>query len=251
MRVRIDLLPRDGYAGESVVLIDVLKLSTVAPLLFDKGLERLVVCGSIRGARQAAEGGRLLVGERGGVPPEGFNHASSPSLLQKYDFGGRQAVLVSDNGPRALPQVTGASLVLLGSLYNARAVAQAVLDSGAERVSLVCCGHQGQEDLDDAMAAGFLAGEIGFLAREMGQLAGDVELEGAARLAVGLLRAFPDPIEALWHSAAGRDLRRMELGEDLAVASAISQSRHVPRLSGVEEGKYKPLYHFEALPLAG
>ena len=237
MRVRIDLLPRAEYAGELVVLIDVLKSCTVAPLLFDRGLERLVVCGSIRGARRAAEGGRLLVGERGGVPPEGFNHASSPSLLQKYDFGGREAVLVSDNAPLTLPQVAGASQVLLGSLYNARAVAEAVLEAGAERVSLVCCGHQGQEDLDDAMTAGFLAGEIGYLA-------GDVQLEGAARLAVGLLRAFPDPLEALWHSTAGRELRRLELTEDLAVASAISQSQHVPRLESVEEGQYRPLFHF-------
>lgn len=242
MRVRIDLLPKSEYAGEYVVLIDVLKSCTVAPVLFDNGLEHLVVGGSLRDARRAAEGGRLLVGERGGVPPEGFNHLSSPAQLRNRDFRGREAVLVSDNAPRALPQVAGASRVLLASLYNARAVARAVLASGAERVSLVCCGHQGQEDLDDAMTAGFLAGEIGYLA-------GEVQLEGAARLAVGLLRAFPDPLEALWHSTAGRDLRRLEFSEDLAIASVISQSQHVPSLSEVEEGKYRPLYHFDTKPI--
>lgn len=241
MRVRIDLLPKPEYRGESVVLIDVLKTCTVAPVLFDNGLERLILCGSLKDARRAGEG-RLLVGERSGMPPEGFNHVSSPSLLRNHDFSGRQAVLVSDNAPRVLPLLEGADRVLLGSLYNARAVAQAVLASGAERVSLVCCGFRGQEDLDDAMASGFLAGEIG-------HLAGRVQLEGAARLAVGLLRAFPDPLEALWHSTAGRELRKLELAEDLAVASAVSQSLHVPRLVEVEEGRNKKLYHFESRPV--
>ena len=244
MRVRIDLLPEPEYAGEIVVLIDVLKSCTVAPLLFDKGLEHLVLCGSLREARRAAESGRILVGERGGMPPEGFNHPSSPSLLAGRDFSGREAVLVTDNAPKTLPQVAGAAQVLLASLYNARAVARAVLESGAERVSLVCCGYQGQEDLDDAMTAGFIAGEIGYLA-------GDVQLEGAARLAVGLLRAFPDPLEALWHSTAGRELRRLELAEDLAVASVVSQSEHVPRLTHVEDGKYRQLFHFEPLSAPG
>lgn len=244
MRVRIDLLPKPDYAGETVVLIDVLKSCTVAPVLFDNGLERLIVSGSLRDARQAAEGGRLLVGERGGVPPEGFNHASSPTLLRNHDFSGREAVLVSENAPRSLPLVDAAGQVLLASLYNARATARAVLASGAERVSLVCCGFRGQEDLDDAMTAGFLAGEIGYLA-------GEVQLEGAARLAVGLLRAFPDPLEALWHSTAGRELRRLELTEDLAAASVVSQSQHVPRLVSIEEGKYRQLYHFDAQTIDG
>lgn len=243
MRVRIDLLPKPEYAGELVVLIDVLKAGTVAPLLFDNGLERLVVSGSIRDARVAAAGGRKLIGERSGVPPEGFNHASSPSLLGRHDFRGQEAVLVSDNASKALPLLDGANEVLLGSLYNARATARAVLATGAERVSLVCCGFQGQEDLDDTMTSGFLAGEIG-------HLLGTVQLEGAARLAVGLLRAFPDPLEALWHSTAGRELRRLELSEDLAPASSVSQSQNVPRLVAVEEGKNKKLYHFEPQPVS-
>jgi 2-phosphosulfolactate phosphatase len=223
MRVRIDLLPRDDYRGELVILVDILRSSTVAPLLFQNGLTQLALCASLRQARREARSGDLLIGERAGVPPEGFNYPNSPAALSQVDFSGRQAVLVSDNAPRALPLLDGAEGVLLGSLYNAGAVASAAAASGTELVSLVCSGKGGQEDLDDTMAAGFMAGEIA-------RLAPGTRLEGGAPLALGLLRAFPDPLEALWHSAAGRELRRNDLAEDLAVASLVSQTNHVPRL---------------------
>ncbi|MEX2542875.1 MAG: 2-phosphosulfolactate phosphatase [Trueperaceae bacterium] len=244
MRVRIDLLPRPVYHGELVVLIDILRSCTVAPVLFDGGLSRLTMCASLREARKDAAGGKLLVGERAGVPPEGFNYGNSPSELRRADLAGREAVVVSDNAPKALPALEGASEVLLASLYNAAAVASAVRSAARERVSLVCSGYHGQEDLDDTMAAGFLAGEIS-------RLTGGVRFEGAARLAIGLLRAFPDPLEALWHSTAGRTLRSHELAEDLAVASMISQSDHVPRLVAIDAGRHSDLYRFESLSAAG
>jgi 2-phosphosulfolactate phosphatase len=223
MRVRIDLLPRGDYRGELVILVDILRSGTVAPLLFEDGLTRLALSASLRHARREARPGDLLIGERDGVPPEGFNYPNSPAALRGMDFSGKQAILVSDNAPRALPALAGAKSVLLGSLYNAGAVARAAAEAGSELVSLVCSGKAGQEDLDDTMAAGFLAGEIA-------RVAPGTRLEGGAPLAIGLLRAFPDPLEALWHSSAGRELRRNDLAEDLAVASLVSQTNHVPRL---------------------
>lgn len=240
MRLRIDLLPGADYGGELVVLIDILRGCTVAPLLFDGGLSSLTLCASLREARKAARKGQLLLGERAGVPPEGFNHGISPAALRSVDLRGRDAVMLSDNAPRALPKLTGASEVLLASLYNAAAVAAAVREAGPDRVSLVCAGYHGQEDLDDTMAAGVVAGEIS-------RLVGDVHFEGAARLALGLSRTCPDPLEALWHSSAGRSLRRHELADDLAIASSISQSDHVPRLAAIDDSEKDTLYRFESL----
>lgn len=244
MRIRIDLVPARDYAGELVVLIDVLRSCTVAPILFDNGVQSLTMSASIREARREAADGKLLVGERGGVPPEGFNYRNSPSALRSLDFSGRSAVLVANNAPRALPALVTGEQVLLGSLYNARAVAETVRAADAESVSLVCSGYMGQEDLDDTVAAGFLAGEIS-------RLVAGVRLEGASRLSVGLLRAFPDPLEALWHSTAGRELRANELTDDLAVASMVSISPHVPKLVDVSAGRHADLFRFESAFSAG
>ncbi|MEJ2289765.1 MAG: 2-phosphosulfolactate phosphatase, partial [Deinococcales bacterium] len=71
MRIHTDLTPTGSYR-DVVVLIDVLRTCTVAPLLFERGLTELALTPSLRSARAAASEGWLLLGERQGVPAEGF-----------------------------------------------------------------------------------------------------------------------------------------------------------------------------------
>lgn len=241
MRLRVDLLPTPGAEG-LVVLVDTLRTCTVAPILFDNGLELLTLTPRLKAARRyAAETGALLLGERAGVPPEGFNYGNSPAELRRVRFDGRAAVMVSENAPAALARLSRANGVLLASLYNAEAVVARVLAQEPDLVTLVCSGFGGREDLDDVLTAGFLAARLRGYRPE-------AEFEGAARFAAGLLRAFPDPVEGLWDSAAGRDLRGLELGDDLAVAGMVAQSGVVPRLEGREERDEGPLFHFRADP---
>src|SRR5690606_33610953 len=101
MKINTDLLPSGPYEGV-VVLIDVLRTCTVAPLLVDMGVTELALTASLRTAKSAAQEGALLVGERQGVPPEGFNHGNSPVQLASADVAGRSVVMVSENAPRWL-----------------------------------------------------------------------------------------------------------------------------------------------------
>lgn len=238
MQVHTDLIPNGPY-GDVVVLIDVLRTSTIAPLLFDDGLEELGLTASVRRARAHAKErpGTLLLGERDGMPPEGFNHGAAPSEIRRVKLEATSAVLMTENAPKAAEQVAAADIVLLGSLYNAHAVAAAAKRLAKERVSLVCCGFRGEPDLDDCLAAGLIAG----LLLEPGSTA-----SGATRFAMGMLRSYPDPLVALWHSTAGSYLRGLGSDEDLALAAATSVSSSVPRLVAVEEGGVAPLFRFTA-----
>lgn len=238
MLINTDLVPTGPYT-DVVVLIDVLRSCTVAPLLFDKGAVNLSLTTSMRRARTEAGAGRVLVGERQGVPPEGFNHGNSPSNLARIDFTGREVVMVSENAPRWLEQLDGARHVLLGSLYNAGAVARRAGELAAARVDLVCSGFSGEPDLDDTLAAAVIAG---FLrdARPEAQVA------GATRLATTVLRAFPDPVDVLWRSVAGQYLRSIGLEQDIGLAARVSASDMVPQLAASMPGEYGTLYRFEA-----
>ncbi len=236
MNVRVDLLPKPPY-DDVVILIDVLRSSTVAPLLFDNGLEELHISTKLKLARQfAADTGALLLGERNGLPPEGFNYGNSPSELADIRFSGH-AVLVSENAPKKLPLLENAKHLLLGSFYNSHAVVERALALAKNNIYLVGCGLWDQEDLDDTVAAGYFASKFK-------KLNSNVKLEGAARLSMSLGRAFPDPLEALWYSSAGYFLRKMGAQDDLAMASLIDQTAHVPELSNIVIDEFGTLYSF-------
>ncbi|HZJ08979.1 MAG TPA: 2-phosphosulfolactate phosphatase [Trueperaceae bacterium] len=264
MQLQTDLIPNGPY-GDVVVLIDVLRTSTVAPLLFDNGLNELGLTASVRRARAAAaeRPGTLLMGERDGLPPEGFNHGAAPAELRRHDFTGRSAILMTENAPRAAAAVAGADHVLLGSLYNAHAVAAAAARLAKTRISLVCCGFGGEPDLDDCLAAGLIAGLLmqqlppsagadepeprgaaGDAAEPHGASGGAIEPRGATRFALGMLRSYTDPLVALWHSTAGTYLRGLGSDEDLALAAATSVSSSVPELRASDNQGVAPLFRF-------
>ena len=239
MHIRIDLLPSPPY-DDVVVLIDVLRTCTVAPILFENGLKELQVATKLKVARALGETtGATLIGERKGLPPEGFNYGNSPARLRQVDFSGAQAVLVSENAPATLALLDGAEHLLLGSLYNADAVMRQALSLSQGHIYLVCCGLWGQEDLDDTLAAGFLAAGLS-------RLEPSARLSGGSRLALSLLETFPDPLGALWRSSSGNYLRKLQLADDIAVASLISQTEHVPALSATQNRDDAVLYTFSA-----
>jgi 2-phosphosulfolactate phosphatase len=249
MRLKVDLIPRGGYENAVVVVVDVLRATTTTPLLFSRGLKTLFMTPSLGAARAyATQGGHLLIGEREGLPPEGFNYGASPADLSRVDFTDKTAVMTTQNGPRSLSIVSDAHTVLLGSFYNARAVSDAALEiarqSDIEEIAIVCAGQDGLESLDDTLCAGFLARRI---ERAVTHDGGRLEYRDAAQLAVHLLRAFPDPQEALILSAAGQLLQRIGLFEDIAFASLISQTDCVPKLVEVIEFNPEPVYRVEPL----
>ena len=238
LRLRVDLLPKAGYS-DTVILIDVLRATTTAAVLLERGARQLLITPSLKTARALAEReNALLVGERGGLPPEGFHFGNSPSELISQDFEQAIVVITTTNGATALPAVAGARTVLLGSLFNARATVAAALSAATTELAIVCAGREGEEALDDTLCAGFLAA--------LAQRGNDAcELQDAAHLAIAVHRSYPDPQEALWRSQAGRSLVRLGLQEDLAWSSLISQTERVPRRTGHEVVLGADVFRFE------
>lgn len=228
MQIHVELMPVTA-AADVVVVVDALRSCTSAPLAFDRGLVSLDFTTSLRLARRAAADMELLLlGESGGMVPEGFNHSNSPVVLSSLDLTDRRAVLVSENAPQAVEFNHGARHLLLGSLYNATAVARRAVQLATESITVVGAGFRNQEDLDDTIAAAVITAELKRALPEAGR-------SGAIALCDSLLRAFPDPVEALWHSTAGRYLRQLEHAQDIGLAGAVSQSDSVPERSGIVE----------------
>jgi 2-phosphosulfolactate phosphatase len=253
MQLVVDLLPKDHYE-DVVVVIDVLRTCTAAAVLCANGLDELYVCLSVRSSHKFAKSRPksqpplLLLGERGGMPPEGFNYSNSPTELMNVDVRNKAALLLSNNSPTVLRHTAAATHVLLGSLYNAHAVMRHAAALATNTIHLVCSGHLGDEDIGDILAAGFMAAMLSQVILPTsadGSL--QLELDGTALMAITLLKAFRDPLEALWHARAGQVLKQLDQASDVAFASYISQAEAVPHLTKVIPGHPADLYQFEVL----
>ncbi len=203
------LVPGDLGDGTAVVVLDVVRATTVLVTALAAGARGVTTVGGVDEARAlAARTGALLVGERGGLPPEGFDLGNSPCDFTASVCEGRDVVLTTTNGTRAVERCAAAGRVLAGALVNAEATARALVDGGAEDVLLVCAGSGGRVAADDVAAAGCLAGSLALL--------GGAEPGDGARVAAALFDAWKHDLRGLLRrSLSGRKLSDVGLGTDL------------------------------------
>lgn len=168
-----DHVDPDHLRGRVAVVIDVLRATTTITVALENGAGAVVPVGSVDAARLVAHdrAGALLCGERGGVRPEGFDLGNSPAEYSRERVGGRDLVLTTTNGTRALHMCSGADTVLAGSVVNLGAVCEALDGLGVDAV-LVCSGTDRRVSLEDCLCAGLMAQRLG----------GRFELDDSVRL---------------------------------------------------------------------
>jgi 2-phosphosulfolactate phosphatase len=223
------------------VVVDVLRASSSLVVLLERGVEEVLLAASVPEARRLARERPhyLLCGERGGLPPRGFQYGNSPVEFAGLDLTGQRAILCTSNGTRALARAATAPLVLTGALLNASAVARAAAEAAAKRgldVAVVCSGDEGGTafSLEDALGAGAIVDAILGLGREVPRL----ELSDAALAALTIYRAHQGQEQAaLRASSHARDLEGLGLGEDLSFCARRDAFASVPYLLRDAEGR--------------
>lgn len=85
----------------------------------------------------------LLVGERHGKKCDGFDYGNSPSSIPEGSLKGKCIIHTTSAGTQGIMNATNASEIITGSLVNAKAVAEYILEKQPEAVSLVCMGNGG------------------------------------------------------------------------------------------------------------
>lgn len=206
------------------VVFDVLRATTTMAALLDAGAAGIRAVGEVGAARalKASDPAVLLAGERGGVPPKGFDLGNSPVRIDPAMVGGRVVVMSTTNGTRAVERAGGARIVLMGSLTNLDALADR-LRAIAEDAVLVCAGTDGGRSDEDELAAGMLIERLrGWVTTEaaedaMDRATGSIGASGGVAAAVG----------RSWHA---RRLVELGFGEDVAFCARVSITRTVPTL---------------------
>jgi 2-phosphosulfolactate phosphatase len=111
----------------TAVIVDALRASCTAAMLFDAGATDITLVPDIKTAHawktDNPEG--LLFGERDGLPPEGFDFGNSPREVSAAN--GKSIGFTTSNGTALMLEAWGASQVYMASVTNAMALAQRLL----------------------------------------------------------------------------------------------------------------------------
>ena len=127
------------------VIIDVFRAFSLECYLYDMGVKEIRPVGTIEEAFSLRNtiADSILIGERGGKKCEGFDYGNSPSAVAPQVVKGKTIVHTTSAGTQGIVNATGASEIITGSLVNAKAVAEYILEKQPEDVSLVCMGNAG------------------------------------------------------------------------------------------------------------
>jgi 2-phosphosulfolactate phosphatase len=232
MRITVALTPgllRDPSAS-AVGVVDVLRASSSLVTMFERGLLRALIAGTLNEARQLAlRNFSLLCGEIKSVPAPGFDYGNSPAQYAEVSLKGKSAVLFTTNGTRAIRAAAQAPVVAVASLLNRRAAAARLLDEATRRnldIALVCAGRERglAFSLEDSIAAGAMV-------EATHEADPAVLLTDEAWAAYHLWRWYRgDAMRAFRQSAHGRALLGLGFEDDLRFAAQLDAFDTVPML---------------------
>ena len=214
------------------IVIDVMRATTTITVMLDQGARQVLAAQTLEQALEAGRmmPGRLLCGERHTKTPPGFDYGNSPAQFSQIDLGGRELILTTSNGTRALFACPQQSTVLAGCFYNASAVTARALALAHERgsdIAIVCAAEYGYFALEDTACAGYLA-------LELLRLQPDLTVHDSAYGAITIHESYP-PAVLIERAQSARDLIAVGQQRDLDFCLQYNGSSSVPVVDGVEE----------------
>lgn len=246
MKISVHLLPElttpEELAGDTVVVIDILRATTTINYAFAAGAESLIPCLDVSEARNLAKkqsGKVLLGGERGGQRIDGFDCGNSPAEYTTELVSGGTIIFTTTNGTKALSYTIAAERVLIGAFVNLSAIVAAV--SNVESLHLLCAGTNGEITREDVLFAGAVVERldeqtsIGLPASEthgtLNEYNDAARLAHAAWAAIGDDRYTTEVLAAeLRDTQGGRNLIGIDLQDDLPRAAILDEFVIVPEL---------------------
>jgi len=243
-QVEVVLSNNEPLPGADVwLVIDVLRATTVIVCWFEAGGGEIYPADAIEPARLLAERLKqegkpiILMGERDGVAPLGFDMGNSPleitGLAEKLNQENlnqekTSAVMATTNGTVAMLKAasTGAPVLIACARNADAAVAEAIIRG--PRVGILCSGRQGRPAWDDTLCAGLLVSNLV-------DRFPDISLTDGARLALLVWRGGEDFKQSLKSAEHAVFLEKIGYGDDVSFAGEINVTRVVPELYGIPD----------------
>jgi 2-phosphosulfolactate phosphatase len=152
-------IEEDELQDRTVVVIDVLRAcSTIATALHHGARAVMPVLDMAQAGKIAANldpSVYRLGGERGGKKIDGYHLGNSPLEYTEGVVQGRDVILNTTNGTKALTRARSARHLVAACFLNAGRVVDFLRAKGLD-VTIVCSGRQNRVSLEDTLCAGLL-----------------------------------------------------------------------------------------------
>jgi len=161
--IDVELVAQDARKaskkGDLIIVVDAVRATTSIITSLANGAKSVTPVQSLKEALQLHKEypDYVLAGERNGVKPEGFDLDNSPLSLAKEIVKGKNLIMSTTNGTKALVQSKGSKWVTLGAFLNADAVAKKSVEIASDSkvgISFVLAGEEDHFALEDFICAG-------------------------------------------------------------------------------------------------
>jgi len=146
-----------------VVIFDIYRASNTILALLAAGAEEIVLIADLYKAYDLKRKNPswLLYGERGGLPPKGFDGGNSPTATSNLSLSGRTVIFTTSSGTQAVHRLSRAEAVFYASFANARAATKVIAGLNPGIVNLLPMGYKAQEPAEeDSLGAYYLKGSL-------------------------------------------------------------------------------------------
>lgn len=229
--MRADVIPSlgellsDELLHKTVIVIDVLRATSCMVTALEQGCAGILPVETVNQAKCLHGQGSLLAGERFCRKILGFDLGNSPYDYLNEDVAGKQVIMTTTNGTRAIQKSHKAETIFAGSILNARSCAAAAAAKKRDIV-IVCAGTQDSFSLEDGLGAGFILAELERLGLPL-----ELNDFGMAMYALYIQRRNDLP-QAILACKNGRKLVKMGLQRDVYFCTQPNEYQTVPVLKG-------------------
>lgn len=159
MQIEIIRSAKDAHRATGLaVVIDVFRAFTTQAYIFANGASKIIPVLNLEDAYHLKNENPayILVGERGGLKPEGFDFGNGPSEILNIDFTGKTIVHTTSNGTKALMNASDAEVVLTGSFVIADSIIKYINKNNIENISLIATDPDWDIDNEDLLLAYYI-----------------------------------------------------------------------------------------------
>ncbi|GAK39899.1 hypothetical protein TCA2_2388 [Paenibacillus sp. TCA20] len=149
----------EDLVHRSAVVIDVFRTSSTIVTALAHGAACVIPVETVPQAKQLQYEDMILGGERFCKKITGFDAGNSPLEYTKELIHGKNVILTTTSGTRALIKASKALTVFSASFLNARACAEILVHLDRD-VVLLCAGSQDRFALEDGLCAGMLIDDL-------------------------------------------------------------------------------------------